>query len=125
MRQAPAPNREPELLIRKKLDWEMLKQWSEEGIICLKYLDESGCYCQSPTDYSYSQRGKQKRLVQNHRRGRRINIFGVWQPKQKLDYALMLGNFQGETYLRLMNWQALTSTRKIESNRTMDSNSLR
>ena len=75
-------------------------------MICLKYLDESGCCCQSPTDYGYAKRGQQKRIRQRKRRGRRINIFGVWQPKVQFDYALMLGTLKSKTFVRLMHWQA-------------------
>lgn len=75
-------------------------------MVCLKYLDESGCCCQSPVDYSYSKRGVQKRIRQHKRRGRRINIFGIWQPKQRFDYALMVGTLKAPTFVRLLNWQA-------------------
>jgi putative transposase len=85
---------------------ELLQQWAQLGIIVLKYLDESGCYCQSPTDYSYAPIGKQKRVPQNRRRGRRVNIWGVWEPQASFDYALMLGTQTAQTYLKLMDWQA-------------------
>ncbi|MEG5001923.1 hypothetical protein [Microcoleus sp. B4-D4] len=68
-------------------DWEMLQLWAEQGVIRLKYLDESGCYCQSPTDYSYSRRGSQKRLRQTRRRGRRLKILGVWEPQSRDELA--------------------------------------
>lgn len=84
----------------------MLKLWAELGIICLKYLDESGCCPQSPTNYSYGKRGKQKRITQHKRRGRRLNILGVWQPQVQFDYALMVGGVKTSTFLKLMDWQA-------------------
>ncbi|GAC1450591.1 MAG: hypothetical protein NVSMB70_19400 [Chamaesiphon sp.] len=56
--------------------------------------------------YSYAQRGQQKKIHQRRRRGRRINIFGVWQPGVRFDYALMLGTLKAETYVKLMHWQA-------------------
>lgn len=83
-----------------------MKLWARLGLICLKYLDESGCYCHSPTDYSYAPKGKQKKVRQSRRRGRRINIFGIWDPDTSFDYALMLGTLNTQTYLQLMNWQA-------------------
>jgi len=75
-------------------------------MIVLKYLDESGCYCHSPTDYSYAPIGEQKRVPQTRRRGRRVNIWGVWEPQVSFDYALMLGTLTAKTYLKLMDWQA-------------------
>lgn len=27
----------------KHQDWELLKLWAQLGLVCLKYLDESGC----------------------------------------------------------------------------------
>ena len=38
--------------------------------------------------------GEQKSIRQPRRRGRRVNIFGVWEPKVRFDYALMLGTLQ-------------------------------
>ena len=76
------------------------------GMVCLKYLDESGCCLQSPTDYSYGKRGEQKRIKQGKRRGRRINILGVWQEQVGFDYALMVGSLKTATFLKLMDWQA-------------------
>jgi putative transposase len=76
------------------------------GIVCLKYLDESGCCPQSPTEYSYGKRGVQKQIKQYKRRGRRITIFGVWQPHVQFDYALMVGALRSSTFLKLMDWQA-------------------
>jgi putative transposase len=90
----------------KQLDWELLKLWAQVGEIHLKYLDEAGCYCQSPTDYGYSRRGEQKRIVQRRRRGRRINILGIFTPKQRFNYALMVGTLKSKTFIKLMDWQA-------------------
>ena len=63
----------------KNANWEMLKLWAQLGIVCLKYLDESGCCTQSSTDYGYGQRGEQKQIKPGRRRARDINILGVWQ----------------------------------------------
>ncbi|WP_052304744.1 transposase [Nostoc punctiforme] len=116
MRYCPALNLKKEYLQAKRLDWELLKLWSQLGLVCLKYLDESGCYCTSPTDYAYGRRGEQKRIRQNRRRGRRINIFGIWEPKVRFDYALMVGTLKTPTYVQLMNWQAQTAaTRLLET----------
>ncbi|MBW4680075.1 MAG: hypothetical protein KME19_08175 [Microcoleus vaginatus WJT46-NPBG5] len=69
----------------KQADWQMLKLWAQQGVICLKYLDESVCCPQSPTDYSCGKRGEQKRIRQRQRRGRRMNILGIWQPQVQFD----------------------------------------
>ncbi|MDM9582982.1 transposase [Nostoc sp. GT001] len=82
-------------------------------MVCLKYLDESGCYCTSPTDYTYGRRGEQKRIRQNRRRGRRINIFGIWEPKSSFNYALMLGTLKAPTYVQLMDWQAQIAAHRL------------
>lgn len=84
----------------------MLKLWAQLGEIHLKYLDEAGSYCQSPTDYGYSHKGQQKRIVQRRRRGRRMNILGIFTPKQRFDYALMVGTLKSQTFVKLMDWQA-------------------
>lgn len=51
------------------------------------YLDESGCCCESPLVYSYGKTGEQKEIEQNRRKGRRINLMGVWEPNQRMEYA--------------------------------------
>ncbi|MBD3887158.1 transposase [Phormidium tenue FACHB-886] len=109
MRSAPPTPQTPQALQfkqAKQLDWQLLKQWAEDGQIQLKYLDESGCYCQSPTDYGYVPKGQQKRVVGHRRRGRRINILGIWQPQQRFDYALMVGTLKSRPFLKRMDWQA-------------------
>lgn len=106
MRKAPALITESNSLRAKRNDWELLQRWAEEGEICLKYLDESGCCCESSTEYTYTQRGQQKRLHQHPRRGGRVSIWGVWQPQVQFDYALMLGSLKTPTFLELMDWQS-------------------
>jgi putative transposase len=59
-------------------------------------------------------RGQQKRLEQMRRRGRRVNIWGVWEPQVSFEYALMLGSLTTETYLKLMEWQAQIAQRRLE-----------
>jgi putative transposase len=92
----------------------MLKMWAELGMVCLKYLDESGCCPQSPANYSYGKRGAQKRIRGRKRRGRRINIFGVWQPQVRFDYALMVGALKTATFLKLMDWQATVAQQQLK-----------
>ena len=54
------------------------------------------------------------RVGQNRRRGRRINILGVWQPHFQFDYALMLGTLKTTTFLQLMDWQAAKAERHFQ-----------
>lgn len=84
----------------------MLKHWAQQGLLRLKYLDESGCSCQRAVEYSYALRGEQKLIRQRIRRGRRLNIFGVWEPGTQFDYALMVGTLKAPTYVQLMEWLA-------------------
>lgn len=105
IRKAPALKPASDFVRAKRSDWELLKQWAEAGEVCLKYLDESGCCCESSTEYAYNQRGKQKRVHQRQPRGRRVNIWGVWQPQVGFDYALMIGSLKTPTFLQLMDWQ--------------------
>ena len=59
IRRTPAVNLSEARAQAKRLDWEMLKLWAELGEVCLKYLDESGCCCESDTDYGYGKRAQQ------------------------------------------------------------------
>lgn len=83
-----------------------MKLAAQEGYIDLKYLDESGCCLWSPTSYSYSRIGEQKRLEQTERRGRRVSILGLWQPKQSFEYALVCGSVKSQSYITVMDWIA-------------------
>jgi len=90
----------------KLADLEMLEIAATEGDIDLKYLDEAGFCLASPVSYSYSQVGTQKSLEQVPTRGNRISILGLWQPDQQFEYALAQGGFEGESYLKVMDWIA-------------------
>ncbi len=84
------------------------------GDIDLKYLDEAGFCLYSPVSYSYSRIGQQKRLEQVPRRGNRISILGLWQPDQVFEYALAQGGFEGESYIKVMNWVAQKAALTLE-----------
>jgi len=84
----------------------MLRLWAESGLICLKYVDESGFERCSTLNYSYSRRGEQKRIHQPPKRGKRISALGVWQPQHRFDYGLVMGGFNSQRFLTLMHWQA-------------------
>lgn len=84
----------------------MLKLWAQLGVVCLKYLDESGFDGCGSIGYTYSRRGKQKHIQQQRKRGKRISILGLWQPQVQFDYGLVVGSFNTKRYLRLLEWQA-------------------
>lgn len=69
------------------------------GEIDLFYLDESGFCMWTPVSYSYFFQGKQKRLEQTKRRGRRLSILGLWQPSVKFTYGLAVGSFKLDSYI--------------------------
>jgi putative transposase len=114
IRQSPPTNTPTKHYQAKRSDWEMLKAWAQLGVICLKYLDESGSCIQRSSDYAYSLCGPQKRVKQRKRRGRRINILGIWQPQVKFDDALMVGSLKTATFLKLMDWQASKAQQQLE-----------
>lgn len=76
------------------------------GEIDLFYLDESGFCMWTPVSYSYFFRGKQKKLEQTKRRGRRLSILGLWQPSVKFTYGLAVGSFTSDSYIKMMDEQA-------------------
>jgi putative transposase len=85
----------------------MLKIAAEEGYIDLKYLDEAGFCLWSPVSYSYSLIGNQKCLEQSPKRsGSRISILGLWQEGKSFEYGLAQGGFNGQSYIKVMNWIA-------------------
>ena len=83
-----------------------LKHVAQLGYIELIYLDESGSCLWSPTTYSYSRVGEQKRIEQTERRNGRISILGVWQPDQSFKYALACGSFKSKSYIEFIDWIA-------------------
>jgi hypothetical protein len=80
----------------------------------LKYLDEAGFCLSSPVSYSYSRIGEQKRLQQVPTRGNRISILGLWQPDKTFEYALAQGGFEGESYIKVMDWIAQKALLTLE-----------
>lgn len=91
----------------KQADLDTLELAAQAGHIELKYLDEAGFCLWSPVSYSYSRIGAQKRMEQTpHRYANRISILGVWQPGERFEYALAQGGFNGESYIKVMDWMA-------------------
>ena len=84
----------------------MLECAFNEGEIDLYYLDEAGFCLWMPTEYSYFFRGEQKRLEQTKRRGKRLSILGLIQPTLSFIYGLVMGSFDGERYIKMMDEQA-------------------
>ncbi len=99
----------------KQADWQLLKLWAATGAIVLKYLDESGFERCSSLNYSYAQRGRQKCMAQARRRGRRISALGLWEPGCSFEYGLVVGGFNSERYVSLMNWQAARAAQHLSA----------
>jgi putative transposase len=93
----------------------LLKLWAATGAIVLKYLDESGFERCGSLNYSYARRGKQKRIAQARRRGRRISALGLWEPNRSFEYGLVVGGFNSERYVSLMNWQAARAAQHLSA----------
>ena len=64
--------------------------------------------------YSYARIGEQKILEQTKKRGKRLNILGLYSVGVSFDYGLKLGGFKGSSYLQLMNWQAEQAAKRLE-----------
>lgn len=92
----------------------MLKLWSEQGLIRLKYADESGFERASDVGYSYIRRGEQQQIHQPRQRGKRLSALGFLQPKKSFEYGLVVGGFNSERYLKLMDWQAEKAAAHLE-----------
>ena len=92
----------------------MLKLWADQGLICLKYADESGFERASDIGYSYIRRGQQQHIHQPRQRGRRISALGFLQPKKSFEYGLVIGGFNSERYLKLLDWQAEKAAEHLE-----------
>lgn len=93
---------------------ELLQQAERDGHLRLKYLDESGFECWSPVSYTWSLVGTQKRQEQTPRRGRRLNILGVWEPHCSFTYGLVVGSITSATYICFMDKQAQHAQRVLK-----------
>jgi putative transposase len=56
--------------------------------------------------YSYYFRGKQKRLEQSQRRGRRLSIIGFLQPLISFVYGLVIGGVSRKSYIQMLEREA-------------------
>ncbi|WP_224312000.1 MULTISPECIES: IS630 family transposase [Nostocaceae] len=91
----------------KQADLEMRELSAAVGEIDLKYVDESGFCAWSDPSYSYYFKGKQKRLEQSNRRGRRLSIIGFLQPLISFVYGLVIGGVSRQSYIQMMEFEAL------------------
>lgn len=99
---------------KKLADLEMLQWSAAAGEIDLFYLDESGFSMWMPVEYSYFFTGEQKRIEQTSRRGKRISILGLLQPMVSFIYGLVVGSFDAERYIMMMDEQARQAKLQFE-----------
>ena len=92
-----------------------MKNAEDEGLIILKYLDESGFALWSPVTYSYVKKGKQKRIEQTRKKGKRLNILGILSPGKSFEYGLSIKCFSSKNYIKIMNLQAEKAKTLLES----------
>ena len=64
--------------------------------------------------YSYIRRGQQQHIHQPRQRGKRLSALGFLQPKKSFEYGLVVGGFNSERYLKLMDWQAEKAAAHLE-----------
>lgn len=98
----------------KEADLAMLESAWSDGEIDLYYLDEAGFCLWMPTTYSYFFQGEQKRLEQTKRRGKRLSILGLIQPTVSFSYGLVVGSFDAERYIKMMNEQAQQAQQELK-----------
>lgn len=91
---------------KKQADLEMLEIAAAAGEIDLLYGDESGNCLWSEVGYSLYFRGEQKRQEQTKKRGKRLNMMGLWQPLVQFIYSLVLGSWKSQDFISLMEKQA-------------------
>lgn len=99
---------------KKLADLEMLQWAAAAGEIDLFYLDESGFSLWMPVEYSYFFIGEQKRIEQTSRRGRRVSILGLLQPLVSFIYGLVVGSFDSDCYITMMEEQAQQAKLRLE-----------
>jgi putative transposase len=84
----------------------MLKLAAATGEIHLKYLDETGFSCWSAVQYGWIKQGESKRFEQTHKKGKRINLLGVFEPDMGFDGVLRVGRMTSKEYILFMDHQA-------------------
>lgn len=91
-----------------------MKRYAQEGWLRLKYLDEAGFCLWSPVSYTYVKTGNQKQIDQTKRRGRRLNVIGVFEKGESFEYGLSLAGIKSETYRKFIDWQAEKAERHFQ-----------
>jgi transposase len=105
-RQSHRANQDPVEREVKQADLDMLELAAAAGEIDLFYIDESGFSLWMPVTYSYFFKGEQKRQEQTRTKGRRVSILGLLQPLLSFVYGLVIGSFNSERYIKMMDEQA-------------------
>lgn len=90
----------------KRADLAMLKREEHLGNLRLKYLDEAGFSLWSPVSYSYIKVGEQKKNHQSKKRGKRLNILGIYEPDKSFNYALTIGSFKKDSFIKILDKEA-------------------
>ena len=90
----------------KKADLDMLRLQASCGDIRLKYLDEAGFSLWSPVSYSYIKVGEQKQISQSKKRGKRLNILGIYEPQKSFNYTLKLGSLKKDNLIKVLDKEA-------------------
>lgn len=83
-------------------------------MVRLKYLDESGFGLWSPVSYSYAKKGNSKQINQTKKRGKRVNVIGVFEKEKIFEYGLSLSGITSETYIKFIDWQAEKAEKHFE-----------
>jgi hypothetical protein len=73
----------------------------------LKYLAEAGLDLWSSASFTYIKVGEQKQIRQSKKRGKRLNIVGIYSPCQNLNYVLSIGSFTQDKFLNLLDKEAI------------------
>ncbi|NEP51424.1 MAG: transposase [Moorea sp. SIO3C2] len=84
----------------------MLRLQASCGDVKLKYLDEAGFSLWSPVSYSYIKVGEQKQIYQSKKRGKRLNILGVYEPQKSFNYTLKLGSIKKDNLIKFLDKEA-------------------
>ena len=105
---------EPREKAVKLADLEMLQDSAVHGEIELYYLDESGFCLWMPVEYGYFFKGEQKRMEQTKRKGKRISILGLLQPLTIFVYGLVVGSFNADRYIKMMDEQARQAKQQLD-----------
>ncbi len=92
----------------------MLEIAGAVGEICLKYLDESGFSLWAESLYTWAKIGKQKRIEQSQKKGKRLNICGLLEIGKTFEYGLAFSSFKSQTYIELINWQAKQAEERLK-----------